>query len=272
MLRNGPSRLVLLGHPVAHSLSPALHGAALLQAGIAVSYEAVDVDASALAGVVTGLVAENAAGNVTIPYKAAVAELCDRVTPTAELVGAVNTWWTEDGELVGDNTDVGGFHALVRRVLGCAPAKERVAVLGAGGAASAVVAAVSDWDDSRARIFNRDSRRAVRLAARYPDVARAENVIEAALADATIVVNATPVGIDAAAFPVPLDSLPRGAAVIDLVYVRGRRETTWVSAARERGHRAGDGLGMLVEQAALSFHRWFGIDPDRGPMWAAVSG
>ncbi len=264
-----PGRLVLLGHPVAHSLSPILQGAALASARIDVSYEAIDVAPARLEHEMRALVAEGAAGNATIPHKEALASLCDRLTPTAGMVEAVNVWWVEGEELVGDNTDVAGFHALARRVLGCPPGCERVALIGAGGAASAVLTAVGDWPESRVRVFNRDPARARRLCARYPDVARAETVLEEALAGATIVVNATPIGLLDEGFPVAVERIPERAAVIDLVYCQG--DTPWVRAARERGHRAGDGLTMLVEQAALSFHRWFGREPNRQAMWAAVT-
>jgi shikimate dehydrogenase len=264
-----PSRLVLLGHPVSHSLSPILHAAALATAGIDIGYEAVDVAPQRLEPEMATLVAEGAAGNATIPHKEALARICDRLTPTASLADAVNVWWVEGGELVGDNTDVAGFHALARRVLGCPPGCERVAIIGAGGAASAVLTAIGDWTGSTARVFNRDPERARRLCARFPDVARVETVMEEALAGATIVVNATPIGLLDEGFPVAVERIPERAAVIDLVYRAG--DTPWVRAARERGLRAGDGLAMLVEQAALSFQRWFAREPNRQAMWAAVT-
>ena len=264
-----PARLVLLGHPVSHSLSPILQGAALASAHINASYEAIDVAPGELEREVRALVETGAAGNATIPHKESLARLCDRLTPTAGIADAVNVWWTEDGELVGDNTDVAGFHFLARRVLGCAPSCERVALIGAGGGAAAVLTAVSDWTSSAVRVYNRDPVRARKLCARYPDVARAETVIEEALAGATIVVNATPIGLHDDGFPVPVERLPERAAIIDLVYRAG--DTPWIRAARQRGHRAGDGLAMLVEQAALSFQRWFGRDPNRQAMWAAVT-
>ncbi|MEX0908346.1 MAG: hypothetical protein WDZ58_01175, partial [Gemmatimonadaceae bacterium] len=158
-----PRRLVLLGHPVSHSLSPVLQRAALAGAGLDIAYEAMDVAPQRLEHEIRALVAEGAAGNATIPHKEALATLCDRLTPTAGLAEAVNVWWVEDGELVGDNTDIAGFHALARRVLGCAPSCERVALIGAGGAAAAVLTAVGDWPDSRVRVYNRDPARALRL-------------------------------------------------------------------------------------------------------------
>ena len=134
-----PGRLVLLGHPVAHSLSPALQNAALRRAGIPMTYEAMDVEPAQLATVVGLLRDADAAGNVTVPHKEAFAKLCARRSPVAERVGAVNTFWTEAGELVGDNTDVGGFDAAVRRHFGAPHERGAVVVLGAGGSAAAVI-------------------------------------------------------------------------------------------------------------------------------------
>lgn len=264
-----PSRLVLLGHPVAHSLSPRLQNAALRRAGIPLEYTALDVPPERLASTLEALAAEGAAGNVTIPHKEAVAARCAHLTPLAGRVGAVNVFWSEGGRLHGDNTDVGGFDAAVRLLLGRPPGVERVALLGAGGAAAAVLAAVERWGDATATIVARTASRAETLARRFPGVARAAAHLSDALDGATLVVNATPVGLHDDAFPASPEALPRGAAILDLVYRRG--ETPWVRAARARGHAARDGLEMLVEQGALSFSRWLDIVPDREAMRAALS-
>jgi shikimate dehydrogenase len=264
-----PSRLVLLGHPVAHSLSPLFQNAALRSAGIPLEYAAIDVPPERLDAVLGALAREGAAGNVTVPYKERAAAACRRLTPLASRVGAVNTFWSERGELVGDNTDVGGFDAATRRLLGGAPRGARVALLGAGGGAAAVLAAVESWPEARAVVYARSASRAAALAARYPAAARASDTVDGALADATLVVNATPVGLADDAHPVPVEQLPRRAAVMDLAYRRG--ETAWIRAARARGHRACDGLEMLLEQGALAFERWLGVEPDRAAMRAALS-
>jgi len=265
-----PSRLVLLGHPVAHSLSPAMHGAALRAAGIDLTYEALDVPPPALAATLDALAAEGAAGNVTIPHKGAVLARCDRVSKLAERVGAVNTFHVADGVLVGDNTDVGGFAAAAHALLGAPPAAQRVALVGAGGSAAAVLAAVEAWPDCEVRVWSRTPARARALVERFAPVARAAERLDEALRGATLVVNATPLGLADDALPVSPGALPREAAVVDLVYRRG--ETAWVRAARAAGHRAVDGLPMLVEQGALAFERWLGVTPDRDAMWAAVGG
>jgi shikimate dehydrogenase len=264
-----PGRLLLLGHPVAHSLSPRFQNAALRAAGIPLVYEARDVAPERLPEVFAQLRAERAAGNVTIPHKESVAALCDRVTALAERCGAVNTFWHEDGALVGDNTDVGGFEMVARALLGERCESARVALIGAGGAAGAVLAAVERWESASARVYNRHMLRAEELVARFCRIASTAGTIGTALDGATLVVNATPLGLrDGDPFPVDVEALPSGSAVFDLVY--RVEETAWVRAARAAGHRAADGRGMLVEQGALAFERWFGRAPDRNVMWTAM--
>lgn len=211
---------------------------------------------------------ERAAGNVTIPHKEAVAARCDHLTPLAARCGAVNVFWHEHGALWGDNTDVGGVEATAALLLGDARRGARVALLGAGGAAAAVLCAIEGWEGARVRIYNRHMQRARDLARRFSDIATAAEHIGEVLAEATLVVNATPVGLCDATLPVPIDQLPDGSAVFDLVYRPA--ETAWARSAREAGHRAADGEGMLVEQGALAFERWFGIEPDRDVMWRAM--
>jgi shikimate dehydrogenase len=264
-----PSRLVLLGHPVHHSLSPLFQNAALRSAGIPLVYQALDVSAEDLVWVLAELAAAGAAGNVTIPHKEAVAALCERRTPLAERVGAVNTFLIDArGALSGDNTDVGGFERLVRDTVGELPQGKRIAVLGAGGAAAAVLAAVEAWPGCEVTLCNRSAPRAARLAARFAVVARVTSSPIDAVRGAAVVVNATAVGLEGDCCPVPIDALAPDAAAIDLVYRRG--QTPWVRAALARGLRASDGLPMLVEQGALAFERWFGLEAPRKAMWDAV--
>ena len=262
-----PRRLVLLGRSLGHSLSPRFQNAALRQANLAVSYEALDVPASALDDTLDELGRDDAAGNVTIPYKERVFERCDRLTPIARRVGAVNTFWFERGELVGDNTDVGGFDAAARSVLGKDPRTLTVGVLGAGGAAAAVLAAFESWTESTALVHNRTAARAESLAARFSSVARVADAQQLAR-DADLVVNATPVGLRDDALPMDPAALRPGSTILDLVYRRD--ETPFVHAARALGYAASDGIVMLIEQGALAFERWFGFSPDRDAMWAAV--
>lgn len=265
-MRVPPSRLVLLGHPVAHSRSPRFQNAALRHHEIPVTYEAVDVAPERLERVLHRLRAEGAGGNVTIPHKERMRELCDRVTPVAARTGAVNAFWLDDGALVGDNTDVPGFLESVESLLG-GPPQAAIALIGAGGAARAVIAAAEAWSVP-VRVYNRGRGRAERLATEFAAVASVARGIEDAVRDASLIVNATPIGLHDDAHPVAADLIPARAAVLDLVYRTG--ETAWVRAARARGHRAGDGLGMLVAQGARAFERWFGITADRNVMRRAL--
>lgn len=263
-----PTRLLLLGHPVSHSLSPVLQNAALRAAGIPLTYEARDVAPPDIPALLDTLTREGAAGNVTAPHKATVAARCARLTATAQQVGAVNTFWVEDRMLVGDNTDVEGFHNAVVQLRGAAPARATIAVLGAGGAAGAVLAAIAGWEACTARVWNRTGERARVLCARFPGVAVPVDRAIDAVAGAALVVHATTVGVADDAMAIDPALLPPEADVMDLVYRRG--ETTWVRNARACGHRAADGLPMLIEQGALAFERWFGVAPNRPAMWTAV--
>ncbi len=267
-MRPLPGRLVLLGHPVAHSLSPRFQNAALRAADIPLEYEALDVAPDALDATLAELAESHASGNVTIPHKEAVAARCARRSALADRCGAVNTFWHEDGALVGDNTDVGGVDAIAAALLGGARARARVALIGAGGSAAAVLAAAERWGSATVRLYNRNVQRARALASRFGASVDVVDCVEHALDGATLVVNATPMGLHDDEFPVPIELLPREAAVFDLVY--RANETAWVRAARNAGHRAADGEGMLVEQGALTFERWFGIEPDRNAMWRAL--
>ena len=265
-----PRRLLLLGHPIAHSLSPRFQNAALEAAGLSSRYVALDVLPSDLAGAVS-TVRENAlGGNVTIPHKGTFVPYCDVLTPLADRTRAVNTFWIDEQQrLVGDNTDVGGFDALVRHVLGALPNDARVALLGAGGAAAAVCAATERWAGATVAIWGRTLERSRALAARFAHLSVA-NTPHEAVRNANIVVNATPVGMGStsSAMPLSVDAIADGAVVLDLVY--RSTETPFVRRARARGLRAAGGLVMLVEQGALAFERWFGVLPNRDLMRSVV--
>jgi shikimate dehydrogenase len=269
-MSEGPGRLVLLGDPVAHSLSPTFQNAALAAAGIAARYEALAVSADALPGVVQSLVAEGAAGNVTIPHKERVAALCAVRTPLATRLQAVNTWWVQDGVLQGDNTDVGGFDDAVRALLGELPHRAHIAVLGAGGSARAVLAAISAWDGCTVGVWSRNITKSQAIVSLGPaGRTTAEEFMAHALLGADLVVNATPIGLRDDAVPVNPAVLRRGAAVLDLVYRRDGL-TPFVQLARDQGRRADDGLAMLIGQGARAFERWFGVAPDRDVMWRSI--
>lgn len=251
----------VIGRPVAHSLSPALHAAALAARELDAVYVALPCEAAEVEGLVRGLALAGGGGNVTLPHKARVAETVDRRTAAVERTGACNTFWAEDGVVWGDNTDVAGFRGAVARVRPGGVGGARVLLVGAGGAARAALAGLVDDGVAEVAILNRSLSRARALAdtlgagrARVLDGPEALSELEVDL-----VVQATSLGL-AAGDPVPVDlgALRAVGAVFDLVY--GARATPLVRAARALGVPAADGREMLVLQGAAAFRRWFG-DP-----------
>ena len=263
-----PRRLVLLGHPVYHSVSPRMQNAALSAANIDVHYEALDVEPAQLSSVLRTLAEENAAGNVTRPFKRAVFELCDVVTAVAARSGAVNTFWFEDQRMHGDNTDVAGFDKAVRALV-----HDRfeglITLFGSGGAAAGVLEAFSSWPNVTVDLVARNRVAGEELAARYSDFAHYTELTQERFREARLVVNATPIGQHDDSVPFDVMNLSPSAKVFDLVYRRGG--TMLVRLALAEGHEAADGTMMLVEQGALAFERWFGLSPDRDAMRLAIA-
>jgi shikimate dehydrogenase len=263
-----PGRLVLLGHPVTHTVSPRMQNAALAEAGLDIRYEAIDVEPALLSSVVRGLAEEGAAGNVTRPFKRAVFELCDVVTAVAARSAAVNTFWFEDRMLHGDNTDVAGFQRAASTLV-----HDRfeglVTLFGSGGAAAGVLEALSSWANVRVDLVARNRVVGEELAMRYSDFTHYVELTKERLREARLVVNATPIGQSDDAVPFDVNDLSPAAKVFDLVYRRGG--TMLVRRALAEGHEAVDGTMMLVEQGALSFERWFGFAPDRNAMQLAIA-
>jgi len=254
--------LALLGWPVAHSLSPQLHAAAIADAGLDLAYLAFGVPPEALEAAVAGLGALGALGaNVTVPHKSAVLALADEVAPDAAAVGAANTLTWRDGRLVADNTDLPGLQVVLAD-LGV-EAGDGVVLCGAGGAARAAAVALG-------RAGTR-----VEVVGRRPEaVTGVQEVLVAAggsagpVARPRLLVNATPLGLHGEAPPARLLALGPGQIALDLVY--GREPTPFVRAARAAGATAADGLGLLVAQAALSFAIWTGVAPPHGVMQEAA--
>lgn len=263
-----PTRLVVLGHPIAHSRSPVFQSAALVACGIPIRYEAMDVAPDALEQTMKALGDEGAGGNVTIPHKEAVAQLA-RCSSLAKRIGAVNTFWHEAGVLHGHNTDVAGALASIRALCPDGVADGACTVLGAGGSAGAIVVALSMLGCTDIRLVARTPARATQLCERLNVFARVMDADDHSMADARLVVNATPVGLRDDRMPCDPSQLAPDAAVFDLVYRTG--ETPWVRACRARGHRAEDGQRMLLEQGAASFECWFGIEAPREVMRAALN-
>ena len=247
----------LLGRPVSHSVSPALHEAAFRHWGIDASYGALDVAPEDLESTVARVAAAGG-GNVTLPYKSRVAALIERPGDTVRGTDACNCFWGSPDGLRGENTDVGGFIAACGD-LGVSLAGARVLVLGAGGAARAVLHALEREGAGRVEIWNRTRSRAEALAAgaRLDTRVRADPPRGIGV---DLVVNATRLGLDPAdPLPLELADVDAGAA-LDLVY--GPDRTAWVRHASARGIPCADGVDMLVHQAALSLGWWF---PEREP-------
>lgn len=258
---------MLVGRSLGHSLSPTFQNAALRQAKLPLRYETLDIPASALDDALQELAAEDGAGNVTVPHKQAVFSRCDRLMAPAARAAAVNTFWFERGELIGDNTDVAGFDAAARKLLEREPAGLTIGLLGAGGVAGAVLTAIEGWSACRVLVSNRTADRAAALCARFSSFAQPSDA-ETVAREADLVVNATTVGLRDGDVPIDPARLRPSAMALDIVYRRG--ETPWVQAVRARGLRAMDGLVMLIEQGAAAFERWFGFPPDRDVMWRSV--
>jgi shikimate dehydrogenase len=266
MILSGKARLAgVLGWPVTHSLSPRLHGYWLEQHGIDGAYLPLAAKPKALSNVVSALVELGFRGfNVTIPHKESVRGLCHALDPDAERIGAVNTVVIEDGRLRGSNSDAFGFMANLRQG---APAWQADAgpavVLGAGGAARAVIVALLDAGVPAIRLCNRTPGRAEALASMFrPTIETVPWGDDAALLDgAALLVNCTSLGMNGQP-PLELDmaKLPRNALVADLVYAP--LETALLSAARQRGNPTVDGLGMLLHQARRGFASWFEVEPE----------
>ncbi len=259
-LSGGPYRLGVIGDPVAHSLSPALHQPALDQQGIPAVYERWHTRAADLANRVASLRDSEILGaSVTVPHKIAVMSLIDEVSPAARRAGAVNTIVNRGGALFGDNTDIYGFGISVSDALGGSTPQVAV-VLGAGGAARAVVLALEAAGVEEIVVANRDDERARRLAQDlHPAPVRPMrfdgDFLSRELPRAGLLVNATSLGWHPQETPIALpglDLLPAGAVVADLTY----RDTDLLLAAQARGLETTDGLPMLVHQGARAFELW----------------
>ena len=259
---SGRTRVVgIIGDPVTHSRSPAMHNAAFAALGLDWVYVPLPVRSADLAAAVAAVRALGLAGvNVTVPHKEAVLPHLDALTPLARRVGAVNTIVARDGRLLGDNTDVHGFAATLRqqrlRLRG-----RRVLVIGAGGAARAVVAALADAEVGALTIANRTAARAAALARRLRGPRRQVLPLSALadpaqLADLALVVNTTSLGLHDTAFP-PLTATatPSRCVFVDLVY---GHETPFLRLARRAGRPACDGAEMLLHQGARAFTLWTG--------------
>jgi shikimate dehydrogenase len=262
------SRLIaLIGDPVAHSVSPAMQKAAFKALGLNYVYLAFRVPSAALGDAINGIRGLGLRGaNVTIPHKTAVLPLLDEIEEQAKRLGAVNTIVNDFGKLTGYNTDAPGFLAALRG-RGFEPKGEKAVVLGAGGAARAIGFALRDAGASVA-IVNRSPEAAKALAADTgaSAIELTESGLKTALANASLVVNATSVGMspDVDSTPLPARLLRPGFTVFDTVY--RPRQTRLLKEAEAAGCATISGLDMLVEQGALAFELWTGKKAPRDIM------
>jgi shikimate dehydrogenase len=259
----------VIGDPVGHSLSPTLFNAAFSATGLDWVFVAFEVPAGAGPAAVEAARTLGLGGlSVTMPHKATVLEACDRLTSDAELLGAVNSIRNAEGELVGDNTDGPGFVKALEAETGFDPAGKRCAVVGAGGAARAVVLALARAGAREVVVVNRTPARGEGAAQLAGRVGRPGAVDDIGRAD--LVVNATSVGMTGkdGGVPVPLDVLRQGQVVADLIYEPST--TALLAGARQRGLVAVNGVGMLLHQAALQFEAWTGRPAPLDAMAAAL--
>ena len=265
-------RAFVIGHPIGHSRSPVMHGFWLRSLGLEGSYTAHDVAPEALGGFFGGLRAQGfVGGNVTVPHKVAVMQYLSRVDDAAKAIGAVNTVWTENGGWVGSNTDVAGFLGNLDEITpGWDQGSSNAMVLGAGGAARAAVHGLLGRG-FEVYLVNRTLAHAEALAACFGPKVHAHPWVDVAklLPMADLLVNTTALGMQGKP-PLEMDLTPlkAGAIVNDMVYVP--LETSLLQAARMRGHRTVDGLGMLLHQAVSGFTHWFGTAPKVTPQLRAL--
>lgn len=277
MIKGTTTNLGVMGWPIAHSLSPVLQNAAINTANLDYAYLALPVEPNDLASAVAGLKALHFRGwNITIPHKSAIMPLLDEIDEDAKIIGAVNTVVNTDGHLKGYNTDVIGFiQGLLDR--GFNPKGKEVVLLGAGGAARAVVWGLIKHGASAIHIGVRNPQKVQPLVDEFSqygfiDVNHWESAdFTAYLSVADLLVNTTPLGM------VPyLDKMPPvdwsivnpKAFVYDIIYTPA--ETRFLREAREHGHETLNGEAMLVGQGAAAFSKWTGVTPDTAVMTTAL--
>lgn len=260
MALSGSTRVfAILGDPIAHTRSPAIHNAALEALGIDAVYVALRCAADDVGGLIGGIARAGGGGNITLPHKGVAADLVAKPSARVRATRACNTFWYQRGRIHGENTDVAGFSTAVKEVIEDVRGT-RALVLGAGGAARAVVYALLEEGCAGVTVLGRSRKRAREIA----DVAgkRAQRV--AFVTDEKLlqgegydlVVNATPLGMkDSDPLPLRFSRIGGITAAFDTVYREGGTE--WVRVARANGIPAADGSEMLIQQAAASFELWF---------------
>ena len=260
----------VIGWPVSHSLSPAIHNAAYEALELDWTYVAMPVAPESVAAAIAGVTALGLAGcNVTMPHKEAVAERMDRLTEDASLLHAVNTVEVTPAGLVGHNTDAPGFARFLAGDAGFDPADRSVLLFGAGGAARACALALARAGAAAITVALREPVRAAALLAALADTETSIDVVafdDAATTTPDLILNATPLGAHGERLPLP--ALSRSTVAVDLLYQPGT--TPLQTDVRERGGVAFGGLGLLLHQAALAFELWTGQPAPMDVMSAAA--
>ena len=285
-------RYAVIGNPVAHSKSPRIHALFAQQTGQDMRYAAILAPLDGFAATVQAFIADGGRGmNVTVPFKEQAFRMATRCSPRAEAAGAVNTLHFQDKEIFGDNTDGAGLVRDLESNLRFSIADRRVLLLGAGGAARGCILPLLGQSPARLVIANRTDEKARQLAAEFSEgrYAHGANLpspggrgIEGEGRDFLLtacgypdlmgqsfdlVINATSVGLNAAALPLPPGLFAPDCLAYEMVY---GKDTSFLAQARSAGARTADGLGMLVEQAAESFRLWRGVRPDTAPVLALL--
>lgn len=273
MSADAPLRACVAGWPIAHSRSPLIHSYWLRSLCIAGAYDRAAVPPGEFSAFARSIGQDGLVGaNVTAPHKEAAFAACDQLTANAADLGAVNTLWRENGKLCGDNTDVAGFIAnLEEQAPGWADGTRSAVVLGAGGAARAVIQGLIAAGVEEIAIVNRGPERTARLVAQFGAATRAAawSAVPHLLVGADLLVNTTSLGmVGQPALEIDLRPLGKRAIVADIVYIP--LQTPLLAAAKARGLRAVEGLGMLLHQAAPGFERWFGVRPQVTPQLRAL--
>lgn len=263
-------KYAVIGHPISHSKSPLIHKMFAEQTGQDMSYEAIESPLDGFATTIQRLRDEGYKGcNITVPFKHEAFSLANELSGRARAAHAVNTFLFEDGKILGDNTDGVGLVADIEQNLGCKFIFKRVLLMGAGGAAHGVIWHLFNAGASII-ISNRSMDKAEKLAAEFDGYGTVFAKSYAALAGQQfdIVINATSSGLNDELPPLPPGLFKPGALAYDMMY---GKQTPFLRFAQEQGaSQLADGLGMLVEQAAVAFHKWRGIAPDTAPVIAKL--
>ena len=271
--------LGIFGYPISHTLSPAMHNAVIKALGLDMVYLPFEVKPSNLKEAINGIKSLGIIGvNITIPHKESVIRFLDDISEEARLVGAVNTIVNKDRKLVGYNTDGSGYMASLKEELGFNPKSKRIIIIGAGGAARGILAALATQKPKSITVANRTLSRAVSLIkafkgkfrdTRFEAINLDDNMLKMSFNSVDLLINTTSVGMkQSKALKIPLETLPKIAIVSDIIY--NPLETLLLKKAKKIGLTTHGGLGMLVHQGARSFKLWTGMDAPMNVMRKAA--